>query len=904
MKTVNPRWARIQELFNQAADMTLAERSLFLDRECTGDAPLRKELDALLAADAGPPAEIHTRNKNSPLSRSVSHALDRVTRDRRNEMIGSIIGAYRLTAVLGHGGAGTVYLGERADRQYSAQVAVKIVENSLLHDEVSKRFTAERQILASLNHPNIARLLDAGEARTGQPFLVMEYVHGETIDRYCDSRTLTLKQRLQLFIKVCSAVQYAHQNLIVHRDLKPGNILVTPDGTPKLLDFGIAKLMDASAKAAAAAAEPGLTRVNDRVLTPEYASPEQILGQNVTTASDVYALGIVLYELLTGTRPYQVHALSQLELERIICVIDPARPSQIHEQTVRTQPDAPLLDVQAVANARLTSPKRLKQSLMGDLDAIILRALRKEPAQRYSSVEQFVDDITRHLNQQPVEARQGNWLYYSKRFVRRHMLGVVSSAAAIFALIGFVIFVSMQNTVIREQRDLATQQTARAEHVSDFMLEVFSNADPFVNQGKEITAKQLLEKAGSRISDDNDLQQQPEVKAKLLESIGRAYQRQNEPEQAIKYLGSALQIQRKTPDKYRDSLAKTLNYLGDAQVQSGNYPAAESILNEARALFEKNSQTATSNYVDVLANIGSLELNRSNPLKAQQALESALSLARQLYGNTHPETAEILINLSQSLLWQNRLEDAIVSAREAVTISHAILPETHPDRAMADYILGDLLFREGKFEEAEPLVNQSLITQTLLYGEGNPVLASTIDTLALIQQGQGKMAAAEQSSRKALSITEKALGSDNINTVYYHSALADLLLKGKNYSDAEQHARTAMSILVSTKSTDHQYMASAEYILADVLYSSGRSQQAEPLLRKNIERWQQNKAPAWRAARSENLLGSVLLKLNRESEGKALLQSSYRTLQTKNSGASPQIIADARMRLVQAGLLQ
>ena len=223
---------------------------------------------------------------------------------------------------------------------------------------------------------------------------------------------------------------------------------------------------------------------------------------------------------------------------------------------------------------------------------------------------------------------------------------------------------------------------------------------------------------------------------------------------------------------------------------------------------------------------------------------------------------------------------------------------------MADYILGDLLFRQGKFEEAEPLVNQSLITQTLLYGEGNPVLASTIDTLALIQQGQGKMAAAEQSSRKALSITEKALGSDNINTVYYHSALADLLLKGKNYSDAEQHVRTAMSILVSTKSTDHQYMASAEYILADVLYSSGRSQQAEPLLRKNIERWQQNKAPAWRAARSENLLGSVLLKLNRESEGKALLQSSYRTLQTKNSGVSPQIIADARMRLVQAGLLQ
>ncbi len=575
MKTVNPRWARIQELFNQAADMTLAERSGFLDRECSDDPVLRKELDDLLAADAGPPSDLQSGIKASLLTRSISSAMDLTSRDRRKELIGTIIGAYRLTAVLGHGGAGTVYLGERADRQYSAQVAVKVVENALLHDDVAQRFTAERQILASLNHPNIARLLDAGETRSGQPYLVMEYVHGEPIDRYCDSRKLDVKQRLEIFVNVCAAVQYAHQNLIVHRDLKPGNILVAPDGTPKLLDFGIAKLMDASAKAAAsAAAEQALTRMNDRLLTPEYASPEQILGQNVTTASDVYALGIVLFELLTGARPYQVHALSQLELERVICVIDPPRPSLLLERMMRKEADAPQLDMQAVGTARTSSPKRLVRALSGDLDAIILRALRKEPGQRYRSIEHFVEDINRHLNQEPVEARQGNWFYYSKRFVRRNTLGVISGAAALVALISFTIALTVQNQRIAEQRDLATQQTAVAEYVSSFMQNVFENSDPFNSLGKEITAKELLDKAGARIADDENLRQLPEAKAELLQSIGRAYQRQNQGELAIRYLEDSLRLQRAMPDKSRATLPITLNYLGVAQRENGQLVAA------------------------------------------------------------------------------------------------------------------------------------------------------------------------------------------------------------------------------------------------------------------------------------------------------------------------------------------
>lgn len=898
MKTVNPRWGRIQELFNQAADMSLAERNVFLNTACGGDATLRKELDDLLAADAGPPSDGQSGIRASLLTQAVSMAIDKTTRDRRSELIGTVVGSYRLTAVLGHGGAGTVYLGERADRQYSAQVAVKIVEKALIHEEVAKRFQAERQILANLNHPHIARLLDAGETHTGQPFLVMEYVHGEPIDKYCDSRSLSIHQRLQLFIKVCAAVQYAHQNLIVHRDLKPGNILVTPDGTPKLLDFGIAKLMDASAKTAA---ELTMTRINDRVLTPEYASPEQILGQNVTTTSDVYALGIVLYELLTGTRPYQVNAVSQLELERSICIMDPARPSVMIDKLAGDQGSVNPLDPKAIATARGVSPKRLRQELIGDLDAIVMRALRKEPERRYTSVEQLVEDIKRQLEQQPVLARQGNWLYYSKRFVRRHAVGVGMSAAGVTALLAFSIVVFVQKQSIAEQRDLAKQESARAESVSNFMLEVFTAADPFETQGKEVTAKQLLENAGRRIA--SDLNQQPEVRARLLEAIGRAYQRQGQYDTAVKYLDDSLQLQRKLPPTAQNDLPNALSYLGTALRDRGDYQAAEGAFKEAMKILENSGQQHSPKYCQLLSDMGRLKLYGSDPASAGSYLRQSLRLARQVYGNAHPETGAILLSLSHVLLWENKNEQAIESAREAIAIYHSTLPENHPDRVMADFSLGELLFKQGQVDEASKMVTHALVIQKLVYGPDNVTLAGTLDTLGMIQQSRKQWDAAEASAKEALAIVQRALGPLNINVAYYHSALADLYIKRKKYRDAEPSARTALNILQSTAATsDNQYLASAEYLLAEVLVATQRNKEAEPLLRANIDRWQHATAPAWRIARSRNLLGVALMNQRKTSEGRELLQQSYEALAAKDSGASAEIVAAAQERLQSAGL--
>ncbi len=477
--------------------------------------------------------------RTSPLTHALGAALDTTTRDRRHALLGSIVGNYRLTQVLGHGGTGTVYLGERADRQYSAQVAVKIVDSATVHPTLGSRLRAERQILASLNHQNIAKLLDAGEIEDGRPYLVMEYVHGQPVDQYADQAQLDLRQRLELFLEICSAVQYAHQNLIVHRDLKPANILVTAEGSAKLLDFGIAKLLDVSEHASIAA----LTRLNDRLLTPEYASPEQILGRVVTTVSDVYALGVVLYELLTGLRPYVVPVpASQLELERSICVTDPLRPSAAVRRAMESDQKTAPSPIAALAAARGLPADRLQRRLLGDLDAIVMRAMRKEAHLRYGSVEQFMADIRHYLNREPVQARQGNWLYYSSRFVRRNAFGASATAASALFLIAFAIVMSVQRQHIAEERDRATQESERAERVSDFMLRVFTAADPFENAGKQMTASELLDQAASSIH--GELNQQPEVRARLLEAIGRAYRRQSQPERAVAYLEESLRIRR------------------------------------------------------------------------------------------------------------------------------------------------------------------------------------------------------------------------------------------------------------------------------------------------------------------------------------------------------------------------
>ncbi len=874
-------WERLQELFSRAADLTEEEQGAFIAREAGDDTHLREELTKLLDADRG--------KSTTPLTHAVGAALERTTRDRRKAVLGRIVNNYRLVSILGHGGTGTVYLAERADRQYSAQVAVKIIDAATIHGDLGQRFRAERQILASLNHANIARLVDAGETDEGQPYLIMEYVHGEPLDRYCDQQRLDIRNRLELFLQICSAVQYAHQNLIVHRDLKPANILVTPEGIPKLLDFGIAKLLDVSGDAAAVLA---LTRMNDRLLTPEYASPEQILGRAVTTASDVYALGVVLYELLTGFRPYSVPAsASQLELERTICISDPERPSAaLKREAAESGPEK----LSSIGAARGLSVDKLLRRLSGDLDSIVLRALRKEPQHRYASVEQLAADIRRYLSREPVFARQGNWTYYSSRFIRRHAFGVAAGTGFAVFLAVFAVVMSIQAQRIAAERDRATVEGARAESVSEFMLRIFEASDPFEARGSTVTARELLDRAGRNIR--GDLSQHPEVRARLLEAIGRAYRRQNEYELSVSFLEEAEHLRRQLPDPDGSRRASILTELAMSLREAGDLAAAQKALNEAISLSEANKAVNSLTYAKLLTNLGRVEQAAGNIASAKSYFERSLALHRRLLGPNHSEVASVLLDLSSVHLWEDDLEQAERRVREAVRIYEATTPNLYPDRVMANVGLAEILVWQGRMDEASPLLEKSLENQIRLYGPTSRQVAAAYALLSRVRASQGLTEEAEGFAREALRINLDTLGPVHKDTAYSRAALANLLIKRRNYSEAEEQLRQSLAVYEQTLPPDHPYVASSEHLLGEVLLRKRELNDAEALLTAAMNRWKRTNSPAWRAARSESALGEVLHLQGRNAEAEQHLTQAYKVL-AADEGADRDARIAARERV-------
>jgi len=886
-RSSDDRWERLQQLFSRAVELSGPERKTFVDAETADDPALRAELLELLACDNG-------GRRTGPLTLALGAALDTTTRDRRKALVGRVLGNYKLVSVLGHGGTGTVYLGERADRQYSAQVAVKIVDNGTMQGELGLRFRAERQILASLNHANIARLIDAGETEEGNPYLVMEYVHGEPLDRFCDRQRLGLNERLQLFLDICGAVQYAHQNLVVHRDLKPANILVTAEGAPKLLDFGIAKLLDAGEAAAAMA----LTRMNDRLLTPEYASPEQILGRPVTTASDVYALGVVLYELLTGLRPYTVPAsASQLELERSICITDPLRPSAAVKRARESGPLEGQSEILAVAAARKLVPEKLQKRLVGDIDAIVMRALRKEPQHRYTSIEQLATDVRRFLSREPVSARQGNWLYYSQRFVRRHAFGVSAGAAFMVFIIAFAVSMSVQRQRIAAERDRAEQQGERAERVSSFMLDVFTSADPFDSYGKvgrEVTARELLDQAARSIQ-GGELDDQPEARARLLEAIGRAYQRQGQPERAIAFLEDSLRIRKETPSATGSAMGSALAELAAALRKAGRFDESDSRLKEALEISRIANDQHSMAYARLLIDIGRLHIEQSRPLEAEKILNTALQLARELRGPRDPEVAAILSDISVAQSWRDDLESAERTAQEAVRI-YETTNQKHPDRIMADYRLAEVYFQRGRITEAGTLYERALGSQKMLYGDASSRVGDTLDSLARVRLAQNRIAEAEKLTREALAAYKLSRGEEHYGTAYLQSSLAQILTRQGKYLEAEDLLRRALDVFAKTLPTDHQYVASTEYLLGEVLLAQNRLADAESLLVGSLERWKRSGAPEWRAARSASALGEALYRQGRIAEAEKYLVEGFRGLVASTS-ADQDTKAKARERI-------
>ena len=549
---------QVEELFEASSQLSQDERAAFLDTACGKDTDVRIAVEKLLTAANS--AEHYFSDLSDRLG--LQSVFDGELELPRTESIG----AYRLVKLIGRGGMGAVYLAERADEQFEKQVALKLLPIGVGGEAAQRRFLAERQILARLVHPHIARLLDGGITDDGTPYFVMDYVDGVPIDVHCDENRLSLEQRIALFIDVAEAVEYAHRNLVVHRDIKPGNILVESSGEVKLLDFGVAKLLVPDAN------DDPLTRVGGRPLTLMYASPESIRGEAVTTAADVYSLGLLLYVLLTGRIPYPVDTQDNAEMQRLICEYDAIPPSRgllsLPEDAAR----------QIAANAR-SKPRALAQRLQGDLDTIITKALRKDPDRRYSTVEQFIADLRRYQHGLPVAARPASTAYRLQKFVRRHKAGVAAaSAIAIALLIVAATAIYSAVTSAQQAREIAAERD-KAEQINDFLLSIFELSSPNQTKGETVTALELLDRSTERVR--TEMAGQPQRQALLMHSIAVVYSEMSQFDTAKSLLEEARALHRDNGSHRSADYASSTELYAEIREIEGAFDEAEETVREA-----------------------------------------------------------------------------------------------------------------------------------------------------------------------------------------------------------------------------------------------------------------------------------------------------------------------------------
>lgn len=805
---------RVQAVFEAALEVHPAERAVFLDTACGDEAWLKQEVASLLAAldEAGSFIE----------APAVIEAPEVFTDERAESMIGRRIGAYQIIGAIGQGGMGAVYLAARADEHFQKRVALKVLKRGLETEDILRRFRHERQILASLDHPHIARLLDGGTTEDGLPYFVMEYIEGQPIDQYCDDHRLSITERLQLFRQVCAAVQYAHQNLIVHRDLKPSNMFITADGAPKLLDFGIAKVLNPDVSSPTVE----VTMTGMRLMTPGYASPEQARGGLITTASDVYSLGVVLYELLTGHRPYHVSSLPPDEAARVICQQEPEKPStaitRVEEMT--TDGETKRITPESVSEMRADTPDRLRRRLSGDLDNIVLMALRKEPQRRYASVEQFSEDIRRHLDGLPVMARKDTLGYRAEKFIKRHRVGVAATVVIVLTLVGGVITTAWQARIAAEQRDKARVEATKAERINAFLQEMLGSADP--NQkGREIKVAEVLDEAARRV--ETDLADQPEVAAAVRRTLGDTYRSlglsndagphlraaldahlklfgAEHPETAksqytlallLRFEGDfagaeqlfrqALAVQRKTPSDKNPDLALTLFWLGELLVQKGEAATAEPFLNEALELTRRQFGSGHVMAAKTLAALG-LAREYQGDLKGAETLDrQAIDVFRKLPGRRPVEMAATLANLGTNLTTQGEYAEAESVFRESAELSRTLLGDAHPNVSLPLIHLGRLYFLKGDYGKAEEEMRRALELQRRTLPEGHADLAQSTSLLGLILTRAGKPAQGEPYLREALDIRRKVLPEGSWLIPNVESALGECLLAQQRYVEAE-----------------------------------------------------------------------------------------------------------------------
>ncbi|VAX19949.1 Adenylate cyclase [hydrothermal vent metagenome] len=752
-------------------------------------------------------------------------------KNQPNPMIGKHIGSYLIEGEVGFGGMGVVLIGKRDDKEFEQKVAIKILKQGLSTKYLVKRFETERQILANLQHPNITKLFDGGKTEDGLPYLVMEFIEGIPITDYCCENNLSIRERLKLFTTICSAVQYAHQNLIIHRDIKPANILVNTQGRPKLLDFGIAKLLDETIMLGNAE----LTQTKMWHLTPEYASPEQILGENITTSSDIYSLGVLLYKLLTGCQPYKITNNSPLVISKIITEDKIIKPSEIQ----KTKDSASNPEVRKENNAKISN------MLKGDLDNIILKAMRKDPAQRYRSAQEFIDDIDRYLNGLPVTARQDTISYRFSKFVKRHKVGVT-----LFLLFNILVFLSIaaiiyQGKIAAEERDKAKIENKKFEKVNSFLQQMLSSVDPS-EIGRDVKVYDILAKAANDV--ETELSDQPEIEASIRSTLGNTYVNLGEYDKGKPFLDKALSINEKIFGKESEQTAQSLHDLALYYDWVGDYKIADSLYSKSIEIFRKVLKEPTERFADALNDYAITTMNFGYYEKADKLYNEAIDIALSLYGEKNRNTAVFMNNLALNSL------DA------------------------------------GNFDEAEKYFKKSLAIIIELLGENRPEVGSNYNNLAYLYVIKKEYKLAEEYLQKSYQLKLALKGKDHSDVGLALNNLGVVNIRMGNYAEAEKYLLDGVKQYRKTLDPDHPYVALSQYWLGKVYLETEHFDKAEDYLRKSlktrIKKLPEDNKDIWR---SKTELGICLFKNKKYNEAETVLLPTLEYYKSNFSNDNDQI---------------
>lgn len=773
------RWAQVMEEFHRVREAPPGEQPARLSRLESDDPALAREVRSLLTAEASGPLR------------------DRPDRDRP---IADYVGPYRLLRRLGEGGMGVVYLAERQESGFCQRVALKLLRAGFLDPRLADHVEHERRVLARLEHPNIARLIDGGTTPSGQPYLAMELVEGDTLMDHVTRHALPLSARIPLFIRICEAVHHAHQQLVIHRDLKPSNVVVGQDGRPRLLDFGIAKLLDPEIGGS------GLTRSTPWI-TPAYASPEQFRGQPVGTLSDVYSLGVILYELLSDEKPYVLEGLSPAEMEHRLCEVPPAPPSE-----------------------RCRDSRRSRE-LRGDLDTIALKALAKDPSRRYPSAEQLADDLRRHREGRPVGARPDSVGYRLRKLVQRHRVASGVTGAALLLAVAGLLAVLWQAAIARRERDRAEEARTQAEEVTRNLIGLFETADPGLAPVDTTVAHSLLRQG---LAQAEALAGQPLVQASVLDALGMIFVNLQQYDRASDLVDRAwnLRVLHLPPD--HPDRAASLSHRGRVARAQARYREAEQHYEAALAIRQRIHGPRHPDVADSYRDLAFLMPYLSRDAESLQLYENALSIDREVLGEEHPQTAQDQTLVGLALRRLGRGEEGLTMLRASLASKIRVLGPDDPETARTRFHLADHLRQEGQSAEAETLYREGIASRRLVLGADDIGMVHGMESLALLLSDRGEHGEAETLLRQALEIRRRQLGERSTGVAGSLDQLAQELSRQGRHPEALALAQRGLVLWRDALGPDHAAVGGSLAFQAGLLRDAGRLREAEEMAREAL----------------------------------------------------------------------